>query len=81
MRTMRREEAKRLLGKDNAGIARELGITRQAVGKWPDPLPEETALRVQAALARRKLPPEEIGSYAPADDGSCVAEDSSADAD
>lgn len=37
-----------------AAAAKEVGISYQAVRKWPDPLPQRIADRVEAALARRR---------------------------
>lgn len=51
----------KLLGGTATSAAIAIGITRQAVDKWPDPLPAAISDRVQAALARRRLPPEALG--------------------
>jgi hypothetical protein len=45
--------------------ANAIGITAQAIGQWPDVLPPRIADRVQAALARKHLPPELIGLEGP----------------
>lgn len=44
------------LGGSIAAAAREIGITPQAVGQWPDELPPAIRDRVQAALWRRSQP-------------------------
>lgn len=50
---MFKSEAIQLLGGTTAAAAREIGITPQAVGQWPDELPASIRDRVQAALWRR----------------------------
>jgi transposase-like protein len=50
---MLKSEAIRALGGTIASAAREIGITPQAVGQWPDELPPAIRDRVQAALWRR----------------------------
>ncbi len=50
---MRKSEAILALGGSIAAAAREIGITPQAVGQWPDELPPAIRDRVQAALWRR----------------------------
>jgi hypothetical protein len=59
--TMDKATAIELLGGSPAKAAREIGITTQAVSKWPALLPPAIADRVQAALARKRLPPEALG--------------------
>ena len=49
---MNKSEAIALLGGSVAAAAKEVGVTVQAVGQWPDPLPTRIADRVQAALYR-----------------------------
>lgn len=49
---MDKAEAIRLLGGTPAAAAKAVGVTVQAVGQWPDPLPVRIADRVQAALWR-----------------------------
>lgn len=53
-----------LLGGSVAAAAKALGVTYQAVDKWPEdaegPLPPRIADRVVAAAARAKLTPEEF---------------------
>ena len=51
---MLKSEAIRALGGTVAAAAREIGITPQAVGQWPDELPPAIRDRVQAALWRRE---------------------------
>ena len=57
-------EALAALGGSVADVAREIGITPQAVGQWPEELPLAIRDRVQAALWRRlnPRPPELIGT-------------------
>ena len=50
---MRKSEAIELLGGSVPAAAEAIGVTYQAVDKWPDPLPTRIADRVQAALWRR----------------------------
>lgn len=50
---MKKSEAINLLGGTAASAAKEIGITIQAVNKWPDPLTDAIRDRVQAALYRR----------------------------
>ena len=55
---MLKAEAINLLGGTTAAAADAIGVSYQAVDKWPDgELPARIADRVLAALARRKLPP------------------------
>ena len=49
---MRKSEAIELLGGTVPAAAEAIGVTYQAVDKWPDPLPQRIADRVQAALWR-----------------------------
>lgn len=58
---MRKSKALELLGGSTASAAEAIGISFQAVEKWPDPLPPRIADRVQAAIARRVLPPHVLG--------------------
>lgn len=55
---MRKSRAIELLGGTVASAAKEIGISYQAVDKWPDDLPARIADRVLAAVARKHLPPE-----------------------
>lgn len=45
-----------MLGGSIASAAAAIGVSYQAVDKWPDPLPPRIADRVLAALARKHLP-------------------------
>lgn len=60
-RLMLKSKAIELLGGTVAAAAEAVGITYQAVDKWPDALPSRISDRVLAALARKHLPPEVIG--------------------
>ena len=59
---MRKAKAIELLGGTTALAAEAIGVTYQAVDKWPDPLPARIEDRVLAVLARRHLPPDVIGA-------------------
>lgn len=50
---MRKSEALELLGGSIPAAADAIGVTYQAVDKWPDELPQRIADRVQAALWRK----------------------------
>lgn len=52
---MLKAKAIELLGGTTASAAREIGITYQAVYKWPDELPASIADRVLAAVARKRM--------------------------
>lgn len=58
---MLKTKAIELLGGSVSAAAQAIGISYQAVHKWPDVLPESIADRVVAAIAKRHLPPEMIG--------------------
>ena len=49
---MDKQKAIELLGGSIQGCADAIGVSYQAVVKWPDPLPARVADRVQAALYR-----------------------------
>lgn len=49
-RRMKKSRAIKLLGGSNAAAAKALSISRQAVFKWPDPLPRRIESRVLSAL-------------------------------
>jgi hypothetical protein len=49
---MRKQTAYELLGGTTETVARSTDCTRQAVEKWPDPLPRRIADRVLAARLR-----------------------------
>lgn len=55
---MQKSKAIELLGGTVAAAAQRIGISYQAVEKWPDPLPPRIADRVIAAVAIEHLPPE-----------------------
>jgi hypothetical protein len=55
---MRKAKAIELLGGSVASAAKEIGVSYQAVDKWPDDLPPRIADRVLAAVARKRLGPE-----------------------
>lgn len=59
---MLKTKAIELLGGTISAAAQAIGATYQAVNQWPDVLPPRIADRVQAAIARRHLPPELIGT-------------------
>lgn len=59
---MLKKVAIELLGGSVSSAAAEIGVSYQAVDKWPDELPPRIADRVLAALARKHLPPELIGT-------------------
>lgn len=55
---MLKAKAIELLGGSTASAAKEIGVSYQAIDKWPDELPPRLADRVLAAVARKHLPPE-----------------------
>ena len=58
--TIRKTEAIEMLGGSTREVAAALGVSYQAVDKWPDVLSDKVADRVLAAWARRNvegLPP------------------------
>lgn len=59
---MRKDKAIELLGGTVSAAAQAIGISYQAVEKWPEDLPDRIADRVVAAVARKLLPPEAIGA-------------------
>jgi molybdenum-dependent DNA-binding transcriptional regulator ModE len=58
---MLKTKAIELLGGTVSAAAEAIGISYQAVHKWPDVLPDAISDRVVAAIAKRHLPPEMIG--------------------
>lgn len=60
---MQRQVAIDLLGGTTAAAAEVLGVSYQAVNKWPDPLPGRIQDRVVAACVYEAidLPPEIVG--------------------
>lgn len=69
---MLKTKAIELLGGTVSAAAEAIGISYQAVHKWPDDLPDAIADRVVAAIAKKHLPPEMIGQEAAA--GACDSE-------
>ena len=59
---MLKTKAIELLGGTITGAASKIGISYQAVRKWPAELSPRIADRVIAALARKHLAPEIIGA-------------------
>lgn len=59
---MVKSKAIELLGGTVASAAAAVGVTYQAVDKWPDPLPARIEDRVLAVLARRHLSAEVLGT-------------------
>lgn len=59
---MEKKRALDLLGGTVSAAAEAIGISYQAVEKWPDPLPRRIEDRVIAAVARRLLPHHLIGT-------------------
>ncbi|PTT91077.1 hypothetical protein DBR42_04615 [Pelomonas sp. HMWF004] len=53
---MRKADAIEFLGGTVASAASALGVTYQAVDKWPEELPDRIGDRVIAAWARRHVP-------------------------
>lgn len=64
---MLKSKAIELLGGSVSAAADAIGITYQAVEKWPDVLKPRIADRVVAAIARKHLPAGLIGSDAAAE--------------
>lgn len=62
---MTKQEAIRLLGGTAASAARRIGISPSAISLWPDELTDAICDRVQAAIARELLPPEQLGIAPP----------------
>jgi len=58
---MLKTKAIALLGGSVSDAADAIGVTYQAIEKWPDVLPARIADRVVAAIARKHLPPELLG--------------------
>jgi hypothetical protein len=53
---MEKAKAIELLGGTVTAAAKEVGVSYQAVDKWPDPLPQRIVDRVLAAVARKRDP-------------------------
>lgn len=62
---MRKSKAINLLGGTPPAAAEALGVSAQAVNKWPDPLPRRISDRVLGAYSRINLP--EIAQLAAGD--------------
>lgn len=62
---MLKTKAIELLGGSVASTADAIGVSYQAVDKWPDTLPPRISDRVMAAIARRHLSPQLLGIEAP----------------
>jgi hypothetical protein len=62
---MQKSKAIELLGGSIAAAASAIGVSYQAVDKWPEVLPDRIADRVLAVQARRHLPAELIGADNP----------------
>ena len=58
---MKKAKAIELLGGTITAASKTIGVSYQAVDKWPDELPGRIVDRVQAALARKHLPPGLLG--------------------
>lgn len=58
---MNKSQAIELLGGTVKAAAEAIGISSSAVSQWPDELPDAIRDRVQAAVARKHLPPELLG--------------------
>ena len=74
--SMDKAKAIELLGGTVTAAADALGVTYQAVDKWPDPLPTRIADRVVAAIARKHLPPHLLGLTTESETGDVAAADS-----
>ena len=59
---MLKTKAIELLGGSTSAAASAIGISYQAVDKWPDVLPARIADRVYAAIARKAMPELEEGA-------------------
>lgn len=66
---MLKAKAIELLGGTIPAAAKAIGVSYQAVDKWPEQLPPRIADRVFAALARVHLPPELIAEADGAEGG------------
>ena len=61
---MQKSKAIELLGGTVAAAAKEIGVSYQAIDKWPETLPARIEDRVLAVLARKHLPAGVIGGEA-----------------
>lgn len=57
---MRKDKAIAKLGGSISAAAKKVGVSYKAIHEWPDKLPPRIADRVLAAVARDRLPPEEL---------------------
>jgi hypothetical protein len=62
---MKKAHAIKLLGGTPGAVAAAIGVSSSAVSQWPDDLPARISDRVLAALARKHLPSELIGTDTP----------------
>lgn len=69
---MKKMQAIELLGGTVSAAAKAMGVSYQAVDKWPDELPPRIAERVMGVYARDKLP--ELVGIKQAEQGSGQAE-------
>lgn len=53
---MRKNDGIQILGGTLRAAADAIGVSPQAVGDWPDPLPRRISDRVLAAWARKNVP-------------------------
>ena len=60
---MLKTKAIELLGGSVASAAKAVGVSYQAVEKWPEALPDRIADRVLAAVARQHLPSEILDEF------------------
>lgn len=72
---MQKTQAIELLGGTVASTASAIGISYQAVDKWPDVLPARIADRVLAAVARSRFPELICAGTQPADEADVSPED------
>jgi hypothetical protein len=66
---MLKTKAIELLGGTIPAAAKAIGVSYQAIDKWPDELPDRIVDRVQAALWRMSQQPPDPQSQAPATQG------------
>lgn len=59
---MNKQKAIDLLGGTVSAAAAAIGVTPSAITQWPDELPSRLVDRVHAALARKHLPAEMLGT-------------------
>ena len=56
--SMKKTDAINLLGGSRSSAAKALGVSYQAINKWPEYLSDRIEARVVAAIAKKRLPPE-----------------------